>query len=124
MKMSQWLWAVWALVFSSTALAEGAAAAGQEAGGFGPIVFLVLIVVFMYFMVWRPQQKKAKEHKALMSGVSKDDEVMLSAGIVGKVVMVHEQYLDIEIASNVVVTVQIGALASVLPKGTLSSLKK
>lgn len=124
MKMSQWLLVLCGLVFSSMALAEGGAAAGQEAGGFGPIVFLVLIVVFMYFMVWRPQQKKAKEHKALMSGVSQGDEVMLTSGVVGKISAVHEQYLEVEIASNVVITVQKAALASILPKGTLESMKK
>lgn len=123
MKISQWLSAVCGLVCSGVALAEGATTA-QESGGFGPIIFLVLIVVFMYFMVWRPQQKKAKEHKALISGASKGDEVMLSSGLVGIITAVYEQYLDVEVAANVVITVQKGALASVLPKGTLNALKK
>ena len=99
-------------------------AAPAQGSSYGPIIFLVLIVVFMYFMVWRPQQKKAKEHRALISGVSKGDEVMTSAGIIGKVANVCEQYIDVEVSANVMITIQKGAVASVLPKGTLDSLKK
>ncbi len=100
------------------------AAAPALGNSFGPIIFLALIVVFMYFMVWRPQQKKAKEHRALVAGVSKGDEVMTNAGIVGKVANVYDQYLDLEVSAGVSITLQKGAVASVLPKGTLDSLKK
>lgn len=103
--------------------AEGAAAPAAQGGGFGPIVFLVAILAFMYFLVWRPQQKKAKSHRALVAGVAVDDEVLLSSGIVGKVSAVYEQYIAVNVGNDVTVTVQRVAVAAVLPKGTLSSLK-
>lgn len=108
----------------SFVFAEGEAApAAAQQGGFGPIVFLVAILAFMYFLVWRPQQKKAKAHRALVSAVAVDDEVLLSSGIIGKIAAIYEHYVDVNVGNNVLVTVQRGAVASVLPKGTLGSLK-
>ena len=103
--------------------AEGEAAPAAQGGGFGPIVFLVAILAFMYFLVWRPQQKKAKAHRALVSAVAVDDEVLLSSGIVGKVSAVYDQYIAVNVGNDVTVTVQRAAVSAVLPKGTLSSLK-
>jgi len=105
-------------------MAEASAAPAAQGGSYGPIVFLVAILAFMYFLVWRPQQKKAKDHRTLVAGVAADDEVLLSSGIVGKVSAVYEQYIAVNVGNDVTVTVQRAAVTAVLPKGTLSSLKK
>lgn len=107
----------------SFVFAAGEAAPAAQGGGFGPIIFLVAILAFMYFLVWRPQQKKAKDHRALVAGVAVDDEVLLNSGIVGKVSAIYDQYIAVNIGNEVIVTVQRVAVAAVLPKGTLSTLK-
>jgi preprotein translocase subunit YajC len=117
------LLALSALIPSFVFAADAAAPAAQPGGGFGPVVFLVAILAFMYLLVWRPQQKKAKAHRALVSAVGIDDEVLLSSGIVGKVSATYEQYVAVNLGDNVNVVVQRGAVAAVLPKGTLGSLK-
>ena len=104
-------------------LAQAAAATPAQGGGFGPIIFLVAILAFMYFLVWRPQQKKAKEHRALVAGIAVGDEVLLSSGIVGTVAEVFEQYLSVRVQDGVALTLQRAAVAAVLPKGTICSLK-
>lgn len=103
--------------------AEGEAAPAAQGGGFGPIIFLIAILAFMYFLVWRPQQKKAKDHRNLVAGVVVDDEVLLSSGIVGKISALYDQYIAVNVGNEVIVTVQRAAVAAVLPKGTLSTLK-
>lgn len=102
---------------------DASAAPAAQGGGFGPIIFLVAIMAFMYFLVWRPQQKKAKDHRALVAGIAVGDEVLLSSGIVGKVSEVYEQYVAVNVGEGVNVTLQRAAVAAVLPKGTLGSLK-
>lgn len=111
------------LLIPSFVFAEGEAPAAPQGGGFGPIIFLVAILAFMYFLVWRPQQKKAKDHRALVAGVTVDDEVLLSSGIVGKVSAVYDQYIAVNVGNEVIVTVQRAAVSAVLPKGSLNSLK-
>ncbi len=103
--------------------AEGEAAPAAQGGSFGPIIFLVAILAFMYFLVWRPQQKKAKDQRALVASVAADDEVLLSSGIVGKVSAVYDQYIAVNVGNDVTVTVQRAAVTAILPKGTLSTLK-
>ena len=107
----------------SFVFAEGEAAPAAQGGGFGPIIFLVAILAFMYFLVWRPQQKKAKDQRALVASVAADDEVLLNSGIVGKVSAVYDQYIAVNVGNDVTVTVQRAAVTAILPKGTLSTLK-
>jgi preprotein translocase subunit YajC len=80
-----------------------------------------LLAVF-YFLILRPQQKRAKEHKALMEALQKGDEVATIGSILGKVTKVSEDSAAIEIADNVVVQVQKAAIQNVLPKGTIKSV--
>lgn len=115
--------AVLSTLIPSFVFAEGAAAPVPQGGGFGPIIFLVAILAFMYFLVWRPQQKKAKDQRALVASVAADDEVLLSSGIVGKVSAVYDQYIAVNVGNDVTVTVQRAAVTAILPKGTLSTLK-
>jgi len=90
--------------------------------------FLPLIAMFaiLYFLMIRPQMKKAKEHKALIAGLQKGDEVITQGGLTGKVTAVGDNYVKIEVGANsagaVEITVQRPAIGIVLPKGTLGAL--
>jgi preprotein translocase subunit YajC len=106
-------------LFISNAYAEGAAAAPDA--GLMQFLPLVALVAVFYFLILRPQQKRAKEHKALMDALQKGDEVATVGGILGKVTKVNEDSAAIEIADNVVVLVQKAAIQNVLPKGTIKS---
>jgi len=89
---------------------------------FGSLFFLVIMVLFFYFIVWRPQSKRQKEHRTLISALDKGDEIIISGGLMGKVIRVDEQYAVLEIANNVQVKVQKAAVMSTLPKGTLKEI--
>lgn len=108
-------------MFISNAYAEGAAAAPSV----GVIEFLPLIalVAVFYFLVLRPQSRRAKEHKTMVEALQRGDEVVTTGGEVGSVSKVYEQYVGVEIAENLVVTVQKSAIQSVLPKGTIKAIK-
>jgi len=80
------------------------------------------IFVLFYFMLIRPQNKRAKQHRELVGKLKKGDEVITSSGILAKVVSLDEQYLKVAIASGVEVTMQRGSITTVLPKGTIESL--
>jgi preprotein translocase subunit YajC len=83
---------------------------------------LVLIFVVFYFLLIRPQTKRAKEHRALIAALEVGAEVATNGGILGKVTSLGEQYLTLEIADGVNVKIQRATVAQVLPKGTLKSL--
>jgi len=85
-----------------------------------PIVTIALIAI-MYFLMIRPQMKRQKEHKAMLDKLAKGDEVITSGGIAGTVVGLSDAFITVEVASSVQLRVQKGAIASVLPKGTLKS---
>jgi preprotein translocase subunit YajC len=82
---------------------------------------MVVFVVIFYFLLIRPQQKKAKEHQALVSKLSTGDEVVTTGGILGKVTEVGDSFVTIEIADGVRVKVQKFQVGSLMPKGTLKS---
>jgi preprotein translocase subunit YajC len=103
-----------------------ASAYAQAAGGGQPnallqMLPLVLIFVVFYFLLIRPQAKRAKEHKAMVAALSVGDEVATSGGILGRVTETGDQFLTVEIASGVQVKIQRHTVTSVLPKGTLKS---
>ena len=81
-----------------------------------------MIVLVFYFIIWRPQSKRAKEHRELVGGLSKGDEVVTNGGIIGKVHKVDEQFLVVEVANNVHLKMQKGSVAAALPKGTIKSI--
>jgi preprotein translocase subunit YajC len=97
-----------------------AQAAGTSPGADGTmnIIFIVMMFVVMYFMIIRPQMKKAKEHKAVLEGLQKGDEV-IAVGILGKIAKLNDNYVTLEIAPNVTIQVQKGAVTTLLPKGTI-----
>jgi preprotein translocase subunit YajC len=83
---------------------------------------MVVLFGLMYFMMIRPQMKRQKEHRALIAGLAKGDEVVTNGGIAGRVDEVGETFITVEIAANVKVKVQKGAVQQVLPKGSLKSV--
>ena len=100
------------------------AQAGGQAAGPSPMANILLLVgmfVVFYFILIRPQQKRAKEHKSLVSSLKKGDEILTNGGLLGKLTEVGDNYLALEIADNVSVKLQRSAVASVMPKGTIKS---
>ncbi|WP_353611558.1 preprotein translocase subunit YajC [Azoarcus sp. CIB] len=83
---------------------------------------LILMFIVLWFLMIRPQMKRAKEHKAMVSALAKGDEIVTQGGIAGRVTQVSDNFLRIEIADNVNILVQSQAVATVLPKGTLKTL--
>jgi preprotein translocase subunit YajC len=79
---------------------------------------IILMFVVLYFLMIRPQMKKAKEHKTMLDALQKGDEV-IAVGLLGKVVRITENYVTLEIANNVQVAVQRQAITTLLPKGTI-----
>jgi preprotein translocase subunit YajC len=106
----------------SLAHAQTAAASADPTGGLMQMLPMILMFVVLWFLMIRPQMKKAKEHKALLAGLAKGDEIVTQGGIVGKVVKVGDNYVTVEIAEGTEVVVQKPSIGLVLPKGTLKSL--
>jgi len=106
----------------SFAYAQTAGAAADSTSSLMQMLPMVLMFVVLWFLMIRPQMKKAKEHKALLAAIAKGDEVVTQGGIVGKVVKVGDSYVTVEIAVGTEVVVQKTAVGLVLPKGTLKSL--
>ncbi len=111
-------------MFISNAYAQAAPAAANAGlmGNLSTFLPLVLMFVVMYFLMIRPQQKKAKEQRLMMDALAKGDEVVTASGILGKVTKVLDTYVMLEIATNTEITVQKHAITTLLPKGTLKSL--
>ncbi|MEO7052546.1 MAG: preprotein translocase subunit YajC [Rhodanobacter sp.] len=97
------------------------AASPQSGGGMSMIIMMVVLFGLMYFMMIRPQMKRQKEHRALVSSLAKGDEVVTNGGMAGRVEEVGETFITVEIATNVRVKLQKGAVQQVLPKGSLKS---
>ena len=107
-------------MFISPAYAQ---ATGSTPGG-DIMAFLpmIAIVVVFYFLLIRPQQKRAKETKSMLSALQKGDEVVTAGGVVGRISKLSDAYASVEIAPNVEVAVQRSAISLVLPKGTIKAL--
>ncbi|HEY9130687.1 MAG TPA: preprotein translocase subunit YajC [Dyella sp.] len=106
------------------AQAAAPAAGAQAQSPTGLLSFPVLMILMfgvMYFIMIRPQMKRQKEHRAMLTALSKGDEVVTNGGIAGRVDEVGETFVTVEIASNVKVKVQKGAVSQVLPKGALKA---
>ncbi len=104
----------------SPAFAQGAAPGGEVSwAGMLPIV---LMFVLLYFMMIRPQMKRAKEHKTMAEALQKGDEVVAAGGLLGKITKVTDAYISIEVSPNVEISVQRLAVQTLLPKGTIKSM--
>ena len=105
----------------STASAQAASGAPGQNGMLLQVLPLVVLFAVFYFLLIRPQTKRAKEHKNMVANLASGDEVATSGGIIGKVVTAGEQFLTVEIADGVQVKVQRHTVSQVLPKGTVKS---
>jgi len=106
-------------VFINTAYAASAASAESSIMGFLP---LIVIFVLFYFMLLRPQMRRAKEQRNMLEAMQKGDEVVTNGGLAGKVVKVGENFVSLEIAENTVVHIQKPTIQTLLPKGTIKGL--
>jgi len=109
-------------LMSDAMAAVGAAPGSASEGSFSLIMVLGIFALF-YFMMIRPQNKRAKQHRELISKLKKGDEIVLSSGILAKVdALVNDSYIKATVNSGVDILVQRDAVTTVLPKGTLDSL--
>ncbi len=106
----------------SVAHAQTASAAADPTGGLMGMLPMILMFVVLWFLMIRPQMKKAKEHKLMTEALAKGDEVVTGGGMLGRVTKVSDSYVHVEIAEGTEVAVQRSTIALVLPKGTLKSL--
>lgn len=104
--------------FISSAMAQDAAA---PAGGLMQFLPLIVIFAVFYFMLIRPQMKRAKEHRNLVSALGKGDEVVTNGGLLGKITDLSDAFVTVEIAEGVQIKLQRNAVTTVMPKGTIKS---
>ena len=108
--------------FISDALAQDAPAAAQQGDPLMGFVPLILLFIVFYFLLIRPQSKRAKEHKKMVEALAKGDEVLTQGGVYGKITEVSEATVTVELADNLQVKLQRAAVTGVLPKGTIKTL--
>lgn len=108
--------------FISEALAEGNGTAAGQGDPMTSLIFMIVIFAVFYFLLIRPQAKRAKEHKKMVSALNKGDEVITSGGIYGKLSNVSEDSVDVDIAEGMTIKMQRQAISTVLPKGTIKGL--
>lgn len=111
--------------FISSALAQTADAAAAASTSSSALLNMLPIVGFgliFYFLIWRPQSKRAKELKSLVDSLAKGDEVITTSGMLGKINKVDDHYVSLQVADNVELKMQKTAVAAVLPKGTIKSI--
>ena len=111
-------------LFISDAIAQtqtASPAIGQQ-GNMSMIIMMVGMFVFMYFLIIRPQRKRQKEQEALMSSLNKGDEVVLTCGMLGRIVRVDGDYLVLNTGDNIELKFQRQAVHAVLPKGTIKAI--
>lgn len=112
-------------IFISEAFAAAVpptATVAAQADGTVSLIMIVVIFVLFYFMLIRPQNKRAKEHRNLISQLKVGDEVIVAGGFLAKIITIDEQYARISLSDNASAIIQRSAVQQVLPKGTLKSL--
>jgi preprotein translocase subunit YajC len=108
-------------VLISSAFAQAPAAAGDA--GLMSFLPIILMFVLLYFLMIRPQMRRAKEHKTMVDALQKGDEVVAVGGLIGRIVELSDQYATLEIASETKIMVQRPAIQTLLPKGTIKSIR-
>ena len=111
-----------ALFAAMPALAMAQDAGAQGMGVMGQVIFFAGFILIFYFLIWRPQSKRAKEHKNLLANLSNGDEVVTGGGILGKVKKVTDEFVVLEVTDSQELKFQKGAIVAVLPKGTLKAI--
>ena len=108
--------------FISDVMAAGSTTQAAQPDGTFSLVMVAAIFVLFYFMLIRPQSKRAKQQREMVGNLKKGDEIITSGGMLAKVVSLDEQYIKVALAEGVEISLQRGAVSAVLPKGTLKSL--
>ncbi len=106
--------------FISDAMAAGEAA--PQGGGLQLVFMIALFFGIMYFMIIRPQAKKAKEHTTMLDALSKGDEIVTNGGILGKVVKLGDNFVELKISDSSNIKIQRHAITSIMPKGTMKGI--
>ena len=107
-------------LLSITLLSTSAFAEGTESAAGNPMSSILMLVVFFaifWFLLIRPQQKKSKALRKMLSELSKGDEVVTNGGVIGKIAKIDDSFVDLEVAENVTIKVQRNAVSNILPKG-------
>lgn len=109
---------------SLISVAHASGGAPAQGGGFEMLIMLGMFALIFYFMIYRPQAKRAKEHRNLMASMSKGDEVLTSGGLIGKITKIADDndFISIALNDNNQVVIKKDFVTAVLPKGTLKSL--
>lgn len=104
-------------------IADALAAPAGDASSSGPanLIFLGVLFVVFYFLLIRPQSKRAKEHRNMVASLAKGDEVVTNGGTLGRISGVGEQFITVEIADGIEIKVQRSAVQTVMPKGTIKT---
>ena len=105
----------------NSAYAQGAGV-GAQGDGMMSLVMIMLMFGVLYFLMIRPQMKRAKEHKSMLDALQKGDEVVTSGGVLGRITKIGDNYVTVEVANGVEVQVQRPAIQLVLPKGTIKNI--
>lgn len=101
--------------FISDAMAQGGGGGDPLLG----LLFPILLIVVFYFLLIRPQQKRAKEHRQMVQALKKGDEVVTGGGVLGRIVEVGDNFIQLEVADGVQLRVQRQSVATLMPKGTV-----
>jgi len=108
-------------VIISPAFAQSMPGSGD--GGLIGFLPIILMFVLLYFLMIRPQMKRAKEQKQMVESLQKGDEVITAGGVLGRITRLGDAYVSVEIAPQTEISVQRAAVQTILPKGTLKSLQ-
>ncbi|MGX5202298.1 preprotein translocase subunit YajC [Aliikangiella sp. IMCC44632] len=109
-------------MFISNAMA--AAPGGAAAGGYSGLIMMILFGIVFYFLLIRPQSKRAKEHKNMLEAIQKGDEVVTSGGILGKVSKITDNFIVLNVAQGVEMNFQKHSITATLPKGTIKAVNE
>jgi preprotein translocase subunit YajC len=103
--------------------AGSAVAGAPQNSSMSLVIMFAVLFLFMYFAIWRPQNKRLREQADMMSSLAKGDEVATSGGVVGRIAKLGDQFIILSIANNVEIFLQKSSVVSVLPKGTIKSIE-
>lgn len=110
--------------FISDAMAEGGAAAQQGGDPMTSLLFFGGLFLIMYLLIIRPQSKRVKEHKNMVTALSKGDEIVTNGGILAKITKIGDGFMTVEVADGIELVIQREMVASLMPKGTIKDAKK
>ena len=123
MKLNVWIGVIVTWVMSmATAFAADAPPQSASGAFLQTLPMMILLIFVFYFLLIRPQSKRAKEHKSLLNDLSIGDEVVTTGGILARIIRIKEDFLHVKIGKDVEIMIQKQSIHSVLPKGTIDSI--